>query len=340
MPKPLVISIPHPRSIRLIFSKEDEAMLRREYDLIEGVPADARALLNEHIGEASFIIGQPDLPNDALAKARKLKAIFNVESNFLDNMDYDTCFERGIHVLTTGQVFAQPVAEIGLGMALALERNICAADRAFRVGKELWGSDGNADARLLSGADIGIIGFGDLGRALNRLLSGFRPRIRVHDPWLPDGFLLEQGVEPCSLDDVLRKSQVIFVVASVTSDNAGFLGHAELAKMRHGASFILLSRAGVVDFDALMDAVRVGRIRAASDVFPEEPLPQDHPIRKLDGFVLSAHRAGAMDIAFRQMGRMVLEDMALIGNGLPPVRCRRAERETVRRMRSKPVARN
>jgi phosphoglycerate dehydrogenase-like enzyme len=63
-------------------------------------------------------------------------------------------------------------------------------------------------------------------------------------------------------------------------------------------------------------------------------------VRKLEGFILSAHRAGAMDVAFKQMGRMVLEDMNLMIRGLPPVLCRRAERETVRRMRSKPVTRN
>jgi phosphoglycerate dehydrogenase-like enzyme len=89
-----------------------------------------------------------------------------------------------------------------------------------------------------------------------------------------------------------------------------------------------------------MAAVRSGHIRAASDVFPEEPLPADHPVRKLEGFVLSAHRAGALNVAFKQMGRMVLDDMALMMRGLPPMTCRRAERETVRRMRSKPVSRN
>ena len=110
--------------------------------------------------------------------------------------------------------------------------------------------------------------------------------------------------------------------------------------MRKGAAFILLSRAGVVDFPALMDAVRSGHIVAASDVFPQEPLAQDHPVRTLPGFLRSAHRAGALDIAFKRMGDMVLEDMDLIDRGLPPMRSKRAERETVSRMRSKPVDKN
>ncbi len=338
--RPTIFSIPEPRSLDLIFTPGALASLRHDYHIIEAEGDAGLKLLEQHIADIDFILGQPPLPRELLAKAQRLKAIFNVESNFLDNMDYDTCFERGIHVLSTGKVFAQPVAEIGLGLALALERNIVGADRDFRAGQERWGGDGNTEARLLSGAEIGFIGFGDLGRALIKLLAGFRSTIRAYDPWLPASFLKDHGIEPASLETVLSHSNVIFVVAGVTSENGGFLGANEFAKMRKGTSFVLLSRAGVVDFDALMQAVSSGHIRAASDVYPEEPLARDHPVRKLDNFILSAHRAGALDVAFKDMGRMVLEDVNLISRGLPPLAMRRAERETVRRFRSKPVTRN
>ncbi len=338
--RPLVFSIPEPRSLELIFEPEALAAFRKHYRVVEGAAEAGLAQLSQCIGDVDFILGQPPLTAAMLKRASRLKAILNVESNFLDNMDYDTCFARGIHVLSTGKVFAQPVAEIGLGLALALERNIVGADRDFRAGTELWGGDGNAGARLMMGGEIGIIGFGDLGRALNRLLAGFRATVRAHDPWLPASLLKEAGVEPATLETVLTRSTVIFVVAGVTTENGGFLGAAEFAKMRRGTSFILLSRAGVVDFDALMAAVKSGHIRAASDVYPEEPLALDHPVRKLDNFILSAHRAGALDVAFKDMGRMALEDMDLIARGLPPLAMRRAERETVRRFRSKPVVRN
>ena len=249
-------------------------------------------------------------------------------------------FQRGIHVVTTGQVFAEPVAEIGLGFALSLARGIVDADVAFREGRELWGGEGNASARLIAGSEIGIIGFGDLGEALRRVRSGFRARIRVFDPWMPRSILEENGVEAASLNEVLGQSDFVFVVASVTSENRGFLGADAFASMRKGAAFILLSRADVVDFDALMTAVASGHIVAASDVYPQEPLPSDHPVRSLKGFIRSAHRAGALDVAFKKMGDMVLEDMDLMDRGLPPMRCKRAERETVSRMRSKPVSVN
>lgn len=337
MTKPLVICAPAPRSLDLIFTPERLAELRARYELVETTDDQVAGLPADVLGQARYILGQPPLSEATLAQMASLRAVLNVESNLIDNMPYEEVFRRGIHVLTTGAVFAQPVAEIGLGFALDLARGISPADRAFREGREAWGLEGNAQARLLAGSDVGIVGFGDLGRALNRLLSGFRCKVKVFDPWLPPSILRDHGVTPAPLDEVLTGSDFLFVVAAVTSENAGFLGAEAFATMRPGAAFILLSRAEVVDFDALMDAVRSGHIVAASDVYPTEPLPLDHPVRSLDGFLLSAHRAGALDVAFTQMGEMVLEDMALMDRDLPPMRCKRAERETARRMRSKPV---
>lgn len=338
--RPLAISAPEPRTLDLIFSDRARSELHSRYEIVEADPEKIADLGDEVLGKARYIIGQPPLSAETLARMPQLRCILNVESNLLNNMPYDVLFQRGIHVVTTGQVFAEPVAEIGLGFALSLARGIVDADVAFREGCELWGGEGNTSARLLSGSEIGIVGFGDLGKALRRVLSGFRPRVRVFDPWLPRSILEENGVEPASLEEVLTKSDFVFVVAAVTSENRGFLGTEAFASMRRGAAFILLSRADVVDFDALMAAVSSGHIVAASDVYPDEPLPPDHPVRKLKGFVRSAHRAGALDTAFKKMGDMVLEDMDLMDRGLPPMRCKRAERETVSRMRSKPVSVN
>ena len=338
--RPRVVSVPHPRTLDLIFTPDKRAALLADYDVVETEPDAFAALPETVLAETRYIVGQPAIDAPTLARLRSLRCVFNVESNLLDNMPYDTLFQRGIHVVTTGAVFAEPVAEMGLAMALELSRGVGASDRAFRRGEELWGGDGNRNARLIGGSEIGIIGFGDLGRALNRLLAGFGTTVRAYDPWLPDSIVRSHGVAPSDLADLLATSDFVFVTAAVTTENRGFLGAEAIARMRSGAAFILLSRADVVDFPALMEAVRSGRIRAASDVFPEEPLAADHPVRCLDGFLLSAHRAGALDAAFKRMGDMVLEDMQLMDRGLPPMVCRRAERETVSRMRSRPVNTN
>lgn len=338
MTRPVVLSIPAPRTLDLIFRPAALAAFRERYEVHE---AEALAdLAPEVLAQARYILGQPSVTEAQLAAMTALRAVLNVEGNLYDNMPYPRLFERGIHVLTTASVFALPVAEIALGMALDLLRGITDADAAFATSTEVWGLDSNRGARMLSGADVGLIGYGELGRALHRLLVPFQTTLRVYDPWLPDSLITEAGAIPATLDDVLRHSTVIFTLAGVTSENRGFLDAGAFAKMKKGTAFLLLSRADVVDFPAMMEAVASRHIIAATDVWPEEPMPDDDPYRQTYGLLKSAHRAGAMTEAFLRMGDLVLDDMALMDRGLPPLCCKRAERETVARMRSKPVTLN
>jgi phosphoglycerate dehydrogenase-like enzyme len=298
------------------------------------------AIVDEHLPEVVAILGQTAMPAERIARAPKLRAIVNVEGNFLPNVDYGAALDRGVHVLNASPAFALPVAEMALGMAIDLARGISAADRAMRAGTERYGLDSNDEAFLISGRPVGIIGFGDLGRELHRLIAPFRCPVKVHDPWLPDLVIRRASAEPASLDELLSSSRVVFVFASVTTDNEGFLGRAELERMQPGAILLLMSRAGVVDFDALADVVASGRIRAATDVFPAEPVAADDPVRELTGLLMSPHRAGGMREAFLQIGRLAVADLELMLAGLPPVACKRAERETAGRLRSRPVNRS
>src|SRR6185436_2250637 len=139
--------------------------------------------------------------------AGELRALLNVEGNFYPNVDYPACFDRGIHVLGCGPAYAQAVAEYALGLALDLARGISREDRAFREGRERYVSAGNEDAILLRGAEMGLIGYGNIGRRLLPLLLAFRPaRIRCFDPWLPAAVVGDAGMEPAGLDDVLVTS--------------------------------------------------------------------------------------------------------------------------------------
>lgn len=338
--RPLILSCPLPRTLPLMFADGPLAELRARYRIVETTYEELPGQPDEVLAQARYIIGQPPLTEGLLARLSGLRCIFNVESNLLPNMPYDAAFARGIHVVTTGAVFCQPVAEIGLGFALSLARNIHGADADFGAGRELWGSDGNRQARLLAGSEIGIIGMGGLGQAMVQVLAGFRPVLRAYDPWQAPSVTRRHGAEPADLETVLEQSDTVFVTAGVTSENKGFLGAAAFARMRKGAALILLSRADVVDFAALVDAVARGHIQAATDVWPVEPFPQGDRARTVPGLLKSAHRAGAMEGVFKAMGEMLLEDMALMDRGLPPQVCRRAERETVSRFRSMPVSKN
>jgi phosphoglycerate dehydrogenase-like enzyme len=336
--KPLILIDPLPRTVPMCFDAAAKDRLAGLGRLV--VHESARmpaAMVEQHLPEVEVLIGQTDMPAERLERAQKLRAIINIEGNFLPNIDYATCFRRGIWVLNASPVFAETVAEMALGMMLDLARGISAADRAFREGREVWGLESNKASFLIRGQPVGLIGFGDLGRAFRRLLVPFACPVKVYDPWLPDLLIRDHGCTPAGLDEVLQTSRVIAVFAAVTSDNEAMLGRAQFERIRTGSLFLLMSRAAVVDFEALVDCVAQGRFKAATDVFPEEPWPSDHRVRALDGMLLSAHRAGALDEVFKRIGELVLADLALILQGLPPVMCKRAEPETVARLRSMPV---
>jgi phosphoglycerate dehydrogenase-like enzyme len=333
-----IVIDPHPRTMDLIFDPESRERLSSlaQLTVFDAGPMPA-AMLEEALPEADILIGQTDLPRDRLERAPKLRAVFNVEGNFLPNIDYDYCFSRGIRVLVASPAFAIAVAEMALGLALDLARGISRNDRAFRVKTEEYGFQSNHDSFLFTGCRVGIIGFGDVARAFRPLIRPFRCPVKVFDPWLPEREILQHECTPASLDEVLSSSDAVFVFASATSENQGFLGPQELRLIRPKGLFVLMSRAAVVDFGALTEAARSGHLKVATDVFPEEPLAKEHPIRDLETVVLSAHRSGGMQEAFYEIGRLVQADIELVLRGLPPVSCRVAQPETVSRLRSKPV---
>jgi phosphoglycerate dehydrogenase-like enzyme len=283
-------------------------------------------------------VGQPDLPAERLARAPKLRAVLNVEGNFFQNVDYEAAFARGVNVGVCAPVYAQPVAELALGMAIDLARGISREDRAFREGRERYVSAGNMDAILLRGSEMGFLGYGNIGRRLLPLVTAFRPaRVRCYDPWLPGSVIRDAGMEPAGLEETLSTSTFLFILATVTEESRHLLNAENMRLIPEGARVVLASRAAVVDFDALMRYVAEGRFLCAIDVWPEEPAAPDHPARNLDSLVLSAHRAGGIPSAFFEIGEMVLDDLDLVARGLPPVRHQLASRELVARYRSRPV---
>ena len=339
MARPIIVVDPSPRLTSEIFEPAIWGRLESlgELEVHRGDGKMPAARFDALLPEMALLIGQSDMPKARLDRAPKLRAIVNVETNFLQNVDYETCFERGIHVLAPSSAFARPVAEMALGMAIDLCRGVTAADRAMRAGKEKWLLDGAEGCFSLYGQPVGLIGFGDLARAFTPLLAPFGCPIKAYDPWVSDHFMAGFGVAAASLDDVLSTSRVIVVFAAVTSENQGFLGEREFERIQPGSVVLLMSRAGVVDFPAFLRAVESGRFRAATDVFPVEPAPASEPARRVDGLTLSPHRAGALPESLLEIGRQTVADAELILRGLPPLSCRRAQRETVARSRSKPV---
>jgi phosphoglycerate dehydrogenase-like enzyme len=328
-----VIVDPHFRTMAEIFHPDDRARLEALAEVVWAedapMPADqAAAALPEAV---ALVTGGWRYGPEALERAPKLRAILDVGGGFPGGIDYEACFARGIRVLSSAWAFGPQVAEMALGMAICAAREIVAGDQAMRGGAERWLHEGNATTFLLYGKPVGFVGFGGLSRALRPLLAPFGCPISVYDPWVTPSAIRRQGCRPADLDTLLRESRVIFVLATPTSGNRALLDRGRLEQIRADAVLVLISRAHLVDFDALTELVLAGRFKAAIDVFPTEPLPADHPIRRAPEAILSAHRAGSVAEGLLEIGRGVVDDLEAILHSLPPSVMQQAQPELIRR---------
>lgn len=316
-----------------VFAPADRRRLVEAVDVVWGrdepMPDDAfRAALPD----AFAVVSAGWRYGPVLDAAENLRAILTVSGGWPPELDHGYCFARGIRVLSAAPAFAGAVAEMALGLALACSRDIVGGDRAMRSGEERWLSAGEGLGTFpLYGKRVGFVGFGNIGRALRDLIAPFRCELVAHDPWLTDAYLREERVEPTSLAHLLESSRVIFVLATPTTENRALLSRDLLERVTLGSVVVLVSRAHVVDFDALTELVLAGRFRAAIDVFPTEPLDPAHPIRSAPDAVLSPHRAGLVQEALWELGRYVVDDLEAMVRGLPPRRMQLAEPELATR---------
>lgn len=328
-----VILDPRFRRLANVFSAEDLARVHELAEVVWGkdepMPQEAVEACREEV--VAVLTGSWQYGD--VGRFPRLKAILELGGGFPSpaQLDYATCFARGIRVLSCAPAFGPAVAEMALGLAIAAARQIVETDRAFRTdGSENWSHHEFGGTFLLYDKPVGFIGFGGLARALKALLAPFRCPIRAYDPWLTDAYLRTQGVTPASLEELVETSRLLFVLAVPSASNRALLDRSMLERIPPDAILLLMSRSHLVDFDALTELTLAERFRAAVDVFPQEPLPADHPIRKAPGVILSSHRAGAIGEAIQNIGRIVARDLEAVLKGLPPREMQSAQPEFIR----------
>ncbi|MDR2826772.1 MAG: hydroxyacid dehydrogenase [Candidatus Adiutrix intracellularis] len=220
-------------------------------------------------------------------KADKLKVVGRAGAG-LDNIDVDAARERGVTVLNTPGQNANAVAELVIGLLLALVRHIPIADKSIRAGR--WEKSKLAGTELF-GKTIGIIGFGAVGRRVAELTRAFGLNILAHDPLLTDLQISAGGARPATFGEILGDSNFVTLHLPKTLTTTGLINREVImTHMKPGAILINCARGGLVDETALAEALVSGRLAgAAMDVFATEPPALNHPLLALDNFVTTPH---------------------------------------------------
>ncbi len=229
---------------------------------------------------------------------------------------------RGVRVVNTPGRNASAVAEFAIGAILAETRMIRVGHEALRAGE--WRGDlyrADRTGRELSEMTVGVIGYGQIGSRVVRLLKAFGCRILVSDPYVQlTAADREDGVEHVHLEDLLAKADVVTLHARVTAETTGFIGRHQFAAMKPGALFVNTARGPMVDYDALYDTLVEGHLGGAMlETFAIEPVPPDWPLLQLSNVTLPPHIAGASVKTITIAAEAAAEEVRRHINGEPPL---------------------
>ena len=209
----------------------------------------------------------------------------------VDNIDVEAATERGVAVLNAPSGNTISAAELTFALILACVRRIPAADRSMKNGE--WDRKSFTGTELY-GKMLGLVGAGRIGGEVARRARAFGMRVCAYDPYLTAERARTLEIELATLEEVLARADVLSLHVPLTETTAGLIGAAELSRMKKGAIVVNAARGGVIDEDALADAVRSGQLAGAGlDVFADEPAPADHPLRSVAQVVLTPHLGAA-----------------------------------------------
>jgi len=215
----------------------------------------------------------------------------------LDNVDLDAAADAGIVVTHYPGYCTSEVADHAMAMIMALNRRIVEQDRALREGA--WVEHGPATRRILRGPvqplreqTLGLVGFGRIGQAVAARAKPFNLTILAADPYIDPDVMVAAGVEPVSLEDLLRRSDIVTIHAPLTPETRGLINTETLALMKPSAVLVNTARGPIIDLPALAEALEEGKLAgAALDVVDPEPLPADAPFYRMPNVILTPHSA-------------------------------------------------
>ncbi|WP_222429935.1 hydroxyacid dehydrogenase [Paenibacillus cremeus] len=267
--------------------------------------------------------GSPKITSSVLAQAGRLRFIGHAAGTLTPYLD-PSVFERELVIVNANSALARSTAEFAVTLMLTGSWRVCSYWDSLRDGR--WNKNNSGTVPGLYGQSIGIVGLGEVSREVIRLLRGFNPHIRLYSPYCTREEAQELGVTLCSLEEVLRNSQVVSLHDTLTAATRGMLGREQLRLLPDGALLVNTARGPIIEEAALLDELASGRIYAALDVYDIEPLPADHPLPKLPNVMCFPHIGAYSEYWKSQQGAMIVEDLSRFVAGQPLLRQITAER--------------
>ncbi|NOX60539.1 MAG: hydroxyacid dehydrogenase [Chloroflexi bacterium] len=259
--------------------------------------------------------GVARLDADVLAAAPRLKAMAHMGGS-VKRFVSDALWERGVHVTSAAPILAVDVAETTLGLMIVGMKRIWPLAQHVREGG--WRETSWWPARELVHKQVGIIGASNVGRHVIRLLQSFDVTVLLYDPFVSAEEAAELGAEKVSLEDLLRRADIVSLHAPLKPDTRHMLDAARLALMKDDALLINTARGGLIDEQALIAELSKGRFFAFLDVTDPEPPAADSPLRRLDNVVVTPHIAGCIEDCSR-MGELAVEELRRFFAGEPAI---------------------
>jgi glyoxylate reductase len=292
-------------------------LLRERFVVEAGGSRPQPGWLAEHVPGAVAIVADPGVPVDAglldLAGSH-LKVVANFGVGY-DNIDLAAARARGVRATNTPGVLTNATAELAVALMLAAARRIAEVDALIRRGDWTGSEEEELLGRELTGATVGLVGFGRIGRRVEELLRGFEVRLLVTSRLAAPA---PGGAERRRLHDLLSASDFVSLHVPLTNETRHLIDAPALAGMKRGAILVNTSRGAVVDTTALIDALRSGPLGAAGlDVYEDEPeVPQE--LRELPNTVLVPHLGSATAATRDAMARLCVENVVAVIQGREP----------------------
>ena len=261
----------------------------------------------------------PWLTREVLEQLPRCRCTIRAGAGY-DSIDYHAATELGIMVCNAPTYCTDDVAEHSIALLLGCLRNLSRQDAAIRR-KDYWGAKELAlPTRRMAGATLGIIGLGRIGSRVARRVMGWDMTVLAYDPYVIQNYADTLGVKLVSLEEMLERSDFISVNCLLTEETHHLLSWDEFARAKPGLILANTARGPIVDQEALVAAVKEGRVWAAGlDVTETEPIPDDSPLLELDQVILTPHSSASTPEAREDLYRIVCEISAAVVQGkIPP----------------------